>query len=327
MFSAFVVGLFQKKPDVVVATSPQFFTAVGGWALAATRRLPFVFELGDLWPATITAVGAMRESVVLRWLERLELFLYRRSAAVVALTKAFKKDLVRRNIPEGKIAVVRNGVDLTRYEPRTRDKTLENQYGLKDVFTIGYIGTHGMAHALENVLDAAEYIRDRNDIRFLFVGPGAERDHLIAEAKRRRLENVLFIPPQPKSRMPDYWSLCHVALVHLKNDPVFETVIPSKIFEAMGMGLPILLVSPRGEASDIIEAEQAGIYVPAGDPKALADAAVSFREDVPLYRTCAKKSLESAKNYSRERQSKEMLAVLEHVVAKGGDMVAEVVVP
>src|SRR3972149_1950692 len=106
MCNAMIAGIFQREPDVVIATSPQFFAAVGGWGLAGLRGKPFIFELGDLWPASIAAVGAMDQNIFLRWMERLELFLYRRSAAVVALTPAFKKDLVRRGIPPEKIAVV-----------------------------------------------------------------------------------------------------------------------------------------------------------------------------------------------------------------------------
>ena len=120
------------------------------------RRKPFIFELGDLWPASITAVGAMKQNMFLRWMERLELFLYRRSAAVVALTSAFKKDLVGRGVDPEKIAVILNGVDLPRYSPRPRDPQLAEQYQLDGCFVVGYIGTHGMAHALDKVLDAAE---------------------------------------------------------------------------------------------------------------------------------------------------------------------------
>ena len=159
MVTAFAAGLFERRPDVIAATSPQFFAAVGGWALGFVRRVPFVFELGDLWPASIVAVGAMRPSLGLRMMEKLELFLYRRSAAVAALTHAFKRNLVARGIDAEKISVVINGVDTWRYGPRQRDPELANETGLADKFVVGYVGTHGMAHALVNVLDAAERLR------------------------------------------------------------------------------------------------------------------------------------------------------------------------
>lgn len=324
MASAFVQGLFEKRPDVVVATSPQFFAAVGGWALAATRswfglrKLPFVFELGDLWPRSITAVGAMKQSPVIRALEWLELFLYRRSAAVVALTHAFKADLIRRGIPASKIAVVINGVDLPRYAPRPRDAELAAQWGLEGKFVLGYVGTHGMAHGLINVLDAAEHLRGDDRIRFLFVGAGAEREMLMAEAARRSLPNVVFQGMQPKEMMPRIWSLCDVALVHLKDDPTFAEVIPSKIFEAMGMGLPLLLVSPEGEASKIVLDDQAGLWVPAAQPQALADAASRLCAEPGLRDGLAAASLEAAPRHSREYQARRFIDALTFVAAGQG---------
>jgi len=219
MVTAFSAGLFEKRPDVIAATSPQFFAAVGGWLLSAARRVPFVFELGDLWPASIVAVGAMRPSLPIRIIEKFELFLYRRSAAVVALPHAFKANLVRRGIDAGKIAVVINGVDLWRYTPGARDPELAAEWNVEGKFVAGYVGTHGMAHALTNLLDAAERLRNDESIRILLAGAGAERDALIAEADKRRLSNVIFMPPQPKERMPKVWRLCDVAVVHLKKLP------------------------------------------------------------------------------------------------------------
>lgn len=310
MVTGFAGAVAQPRPDVVAATSPQFFAAVAGWAVGAVRRVPFVFELGDLWPASIAAVGAIRRSPALKAVEMLELFLYRRSAAVAALTHAFKDNLVSRRIPADKIAVVINGVDLPRYGPRPRDPELAAEWNLADKFVVGYVGTHGMAHALTNVLNAAERLRDDDTVRFLLAGAGAERDALIAEAGRRNLTNVVFMPAQPKDRMPAVWSLCDVALVHLKDSPVFAGVIPSKIFEAMGMGLPLLLAAPEGEASRIVTASGGGLHVAAEDPEALADAVRQLRDDT-LRKELAEKSLAAAPRHSRERQARDMLRVLE----------------
>lgn len=326
MATAFSAGLFERRPDVVAATSPQFFAAVGGWALGAVRGVPFVFELGDLWPASIVAVGAMRPSLPLRLIEKLELFLYRRSAAVVALTGAFKRNLVGRGIDADKIAVVINGVDTWRYGPRPRDAALAAEAGLgagigasiEDKFIVGYVGTHGMAHALTNVLDAAERLRDAPDIAFLLAGGGAERDALIADARARGLSNVIFLARQPKDRMPAVWSLCDVALVHLKNSPVFEDVIPSKMFEAMAMGLPIVMASPEGEASAILEADGAGLHVAAEDPDALADAVRRLHRDRAELARFAAASLAAAPGHSREAQARAMIDVLGRVVETDG---------
>ena len=311
-------GFLEKRPDVVIATSPQFFAAVAGWAVGTTRGVPFIFELGDLWPASIVAVGAIHDSVPLRWLERLELFLYRRSACVVALTHSFKENLTARGTSPDKIAVVINGVDLFRYAPRPRDETLSEIWNLKDRYVVGYIGTHGMAHALRNVLDAADRLRDEENFRFILAGAGAERTALMTEARNRRLDNVIFVPPQPKDKMPAVWSLCDVALVHLRNTATFKEVIPSKMFEAMAMGLPIILATPEGEASRIVADDRAGIWVSAQDPDALAEAVRRLMYDSETRRTLAAQSLAAAPKHTRETQARKMLAVLELAAAGRG---------
>jgi colanic acid biosynthesis glycosyl transferase WcaI len=305
----FFIGLFQSRPDIVAATSPQFFAAVAGWAIAACRRLPFVFELGDLWPTSIAAVGAIKTGLLLSVFEKFELFLYRRAARVATLTHAFKKNLTRRGIEESKIDVVLNGVDLPRYAPQVRDKKLAKKWLLQDKFVIGYVGTHGMAHGLNNILDAAEKLQKNKKIMFLLVGAGAERDRLVEDAKNRSLSNVVFMPIQPKKEMPAVWSLCDVALVHLKDNPAFGEVIPSKIFEAMAMGLPILIVIPDGEACKIIEDNAAGIWVPPGNPNALVGAVQKLSSDPRLCSKLMVNSLAAAPRYSRTVQADEMISV------------------
>ena len=317
MVTGFFAALKEECPDVIAATSPQFFTAVAGWAAAGVRRIPFVFELGDLWPASIAAVGAMKKSFALGLIEKLELFLYCRSDAIAALTGSFRENLVGRGIDGGKIAVVINGVDLARYSPQPRDEALVGTWGLAGKFVVGYIGTHGMAHALTNVVDAAERLQDRDHIRFLLAGAGAERDALIADARKRGLNNVVFMPRQAKEQMPAVWSLCDVALIHLKDSAVFAGVIPSKIFEAEAMGLPLLLAAPKGEASAIVLGDGAGLHVAAEDPDALAAAVDQLSQDKPAREKYAAAALAAAPHHSRETQAREMLAVLQ--MAAGGD--------
>ncbi len=310
MTTGFFAGIMQEPPDVVVATSPQFFAAVGGWAIASAKRRPFVFELGDLWPASIRAVGAMKTEILLDAVEKLELFMYRKSAAVVALTPSFKKDLVRRGIEEDKIAVVINGVDLPRYSPRPKDKELAVKWGVGNKFVVGYIGTHGMAHGLGNVLDAAKLLRDRKDIAIMLVGDGAERNALEARVKKEGLTNLVMVPRQAKKEMPRFWSLCDVALVHLKDNPVFSEVIPSKIFEAMAMGKPMILAAPKGEATGIVSRTNSGLCIPPESPKYLAEAIEGLKDDQIGTERLAKASKDAAQHHSRERQAELMIEVL-----------------
>ena len=309
MLSATVFSLFEKRPDLIVATSPQFFTACAGFAVSVLRWRPWVFELRDLWPDSIIAVGAMKPSLALRLLERLELFLYRRAAMVVSVTHAFRDNLIRRGIDGDKIRVVTNGVDASKFAPASRDERLAAELGLTGKTVIGYVGTHGMAHALDKVLDAADLLQDRDDIAFLFVGGGAQRQAL--EARGRNMANVHFLPPQPRERMTAIWSVCDVALVPLRDTPTFRTVIPSKIFEAMAMGLPILMSLPKGEAMAIITKFDCGLTVPPEDPTRMAGAIGQLANDPALRQRLGNNGISAVRNYDRKTLAEAMLAHLQ----------------
>jgi glycosyltransferase involved in cell wall biosynthesis len=189
---------------------------------------------------------------------------------------------------------------------------------LENRFVVGYVGTHGMAHGLRNVLDAAELLKRNPDLRILLAGAGAERDALMADARNRGLTNVVFMPPQPKEAMPRVWSLCNVALVHLRDHPAFSNVIPSKMFEAMAMGLPILLAVPDGEARRILEADGAGMWVPPETPRALAEAIETLASESDDYKRFAEASLAAAPRHSREQQARDMLSVLDFAATGRG---------
>jgi glycosyltransferase involved in cell wall biosynthesis len=311
MVTSFIAGIFVRKPDVVVATSPQFFCAVGGWLLAAVRFKPFVFELRDIWPASITAVGAMKPSLMIRLLEKLELFLYRRAQRIVAVTYSFKEELISRGIDGAKIEVVINGVDLSAYKPQKRDSELAVATKLQGKFVAAYVGTHGMAHALDTIVDAAELLRDRDDIRILFAGGGAEAQRISQVVADRRLSNVVCLGRQDKNVMPSIWSLCDVSIVHLRNTDLFRTVIPSKIFESFAMALPILIGVPEGEATDIVRREQAGVVIPPEDAALMADTIRQLADNPDEMQIYRDNALAAAPRYDRAVLAAQMLCVLE----------------
>ncbi len=269
MVTGGLAGLFVKRPDVIVATSPQFFCALGGCLLSIVRRRPFVFELRDLWPDSITAVGAMRESTAIRMLRRLEYWLYRRATRIVSVTHSFKEILVQNGIPPEKIAVVPNGVDPEAFTPGPKPVELVRRLGLDGKFVAAYVGTIGMAHGLGTILDAAERLKDRDDIAFVLVGTGAEHAKLEAEARDRGLVNVRFVGSVSKAEVKDYWRLCDVALVLLRDLPLFRHVIPSKIFEAWGSGRPVIL-GVAGESAGIVQDSQGGRVIPPENAETLA---------------------------------------------------------
>lgn len=314
MVTGFFAGLFQKKPDVIVATSPQFFCACAGWALSAVRRKPFVFELRDIWPASITTVGAMKDSFAICVLEKIELFLYRRADSIVSVTHAFKQELIERGVDGKKIDVVLNGVDLTKYEPsREKDANLSVQYGLNGKFVAGYIGTHGMAHGLEHIVAVAERLQDYDDIRIVFAGGGAARQKVVDLVEKNQLKNVVLIDRQPKDMMPKLWSICDVSLVPLVNKALFKTVIPSKIFECMGMGIPTVMSVPDGEATQLVRETASGLVVEPENIQHIADAVLKLYSDKNLYNRIRMSGIKSSELFSRELAADKMLMIFKNI--------------
>lgn len=312
MVSATLASPFAGRADVVVATSPQFFTACAGWAVGLFRRIPFVFELRDLWPESIKAVGAMNDSATLRILERIELFLYRRAARIVSVTHSFRRTLVARGIPEDKIDVVTNGVDLSRFSFRPKDPQLERQLGLEGCFVAGYIGTHGMAHGLETLLDAADLLQRKpgaSHIKILLLGDGAAKAGLQAAARSRSLRNVLFVDSVQKDEVVRWWSLLDVSIIHLRKTELFSTVIPSKLFECMGMGIPVLH-GVAGESADIVVREGVGQVFESENAAELAGLLEMCSSDDQMRRRWRENCQASAAKYDRTALAESMLDIL-----------------
>ncbi|MEJ0034105.1 MAG: glycosyltransferase family 4 protein [Bacteroidota bacterium] len=255
--TSFFAGLFVKC-DTIVATSPQFFTAVSGCMLGFVKRKKWVMEVRDIWPESIKAVEAVQSGWIISLLERVELFLYRHASKIVVVTDSFKVNLTSRGVRPDKIFVIKNGVDLSIYSPRERDARLINQLNLHNKIVVGYIGTHGLAHGLDFIMRSVKKLHD-DDFHFLFIGDGAEKQNVIDLSKELNLTNVSFIDPVKKSEIPSYLSIIDISLVPLRKSTTFQSVIPSKIFEAVAMGKPIFL-GVDGETRGIIEFYQSGIY-------------------------------------------------------------------
>jgi len=313
MCTATPASLRAERPDVVVATSPQFFTICAGYLVSRLRRIPYVLELRDLWPESIRAVGAMKESVILDWLEKLELFLYRKANSIVVVTDSFKENLRIRKIDPSKIHVVTNGADLTRFKPVPRDEALVQSLGQKGKLVAGYIGTHGMAHALDTLLEGADRLQKegRDDIHLLFLGGGASKEALVAKAKEMGLRNVTFVDSVPKSEVVRYWSLLDVSIIHLRNTPLFTTVIPSKLFECMAMGIPVLH-GVRGESAEIVEGERAGLTFEPENAAELHDQLLKLADDREFAAELGRNGLAAASKYDRKHLASRMLQIIEN---------------
>ena len=314
-----------RRVDVVVATSPQFFTACAGCAVVGfLKRRPFVFELRDLWPESIRAVGALKNGFLLNALHRLEMALYRGCAdAVVCVTNAFRDNLMSRgHRPGTKIHVVTNGVDLSRFEPRARNEALAASHGLTGKFVAGFlIGTHGMAHALGSILEAAHRLQGRADaaeVRFLFLGDGASKKALQAQAEALRLTNVVFVGSVPKDQVPGYWSLLDVSIIHLKKDELFTAVIPSKLFEGAWPWGCRYCTGWRGNRRASSIARGVGLSLRAGERRRpgrrhrFPGEAIRRRGPPSPRAAC-----EAAPRYDRSALAADMLAVLEQTARAG----------
>ena len=314
MLSAIVASVFVRKVDLIIGTSPQFFTACAAYVVSRYKFRPYIFELRDLWPESIKAVGAMKNERAIRFLEWIEMFLYRKAAKVVSVTRSFKDILVRRGIDGGKIEVITNGVDISQFKPRPKDPELTAKLGMTGKFVAGYIGTHGLAHGLETLLDAAERLRGQ-DFVFLFLGDGARKEALKQMAAEKKLDNVVFIDSVPKADVARYWSLLDVSVIHLKKTDLFTTVIPSKLFESMGMGLPVLH-GVEGESADIVREEGAGIPFEPENADELCAALQRLKSNPAELDEFRARCLKGAQNYDRTNLALRMMKILENTVAR-----------
>jgi glycosyltransferase involved in cell wall biosynthesis len=259
------------KADVAIGTSPTFFAAMAAAWTGYKQKIPFIMEIRDLWPSIFVELGILRNRRVIRWLERWELALYRQATRVVTVTEAFRKDLIKRGVPEKKIITIPNGADVEFWRPERAPSDLGRKLGVEDCFVVLYIGAHGISQALESVLASAGRLRDYPRIQFLFVGEGAEKEKLVRRARQNRLKNVHFLGSVEKKEVKKFYALADVCLVPLKNIPLFGAFIPSKMFEIMSMGRPII-GSVRGESAQILRRSGGALVVEPEDGAAIAQA-------------------------------------------------------
>ena len=296
--------------DVLIGSSPTLFAVVAAWVLSRRLGVPFVFEVRDLWPAIFAELGVLRNRLILRLLEGLEMFLYRQSGAVVTVTRGFAEDIERRGIDGAKIHFIPNGVDLDAFQPGPPNSELLARLGLSGRFVVLYCGAHGISHALESVLDAAERLRTDPIVHFLFVGEGAEKARLVEEARRRGLANVSFRPGVPREQVPALYRSADVCLVPLRRVPLFRAFIPSKMFEILACGRPIV-ASVEGEAARILEESGAALVVPPEDATLLAESICRLRVDVALRETLTRRGPPFvAERYDRSELAAHYLEVL-----------------
>lgn len=306
-------GTFLSRPDIVIASSPQLLVGLTGLWLSRIKRAPFVLEVRDLWPESLTASGVGNSSSLpTRSLSLIASLLYRSCDHVVAVTEAIRQSIItQRNLASTKVSVVENGVETEMFAPTHPSDSVKDSLGLGGKFVVSYIGTLGQAHGLDVAVRAAAALSDRStEIQFLMVGEGAEKENLIAQADRAGLKNIRFIPGQPRKDIPGLIRASDVCLVLLKKRDVFKTVIPTKMLEFMSCGRPIIL-GVNGQARSVLDSAECGLFVEPEDSAALAEAIVRLHQDAHLREALGARGRSYVvENLAREAKAREYMDVL-----------------
>ncbi len=265
------------RPDIIIVESPPLFNVIAARILARFKSCPFIFWVADLWPESAVQLGALQNRTFIWLSERLEWSTYQRASLVWAVTEKMRDTLIQRGLTPKRILLIKNGVDTTKFRPLPQTEA-RVALGWDSRFTVLYAGTHGLSHGLTTILDAAEQLRDRYDIRFVLVGDGAEKANLIAQAQSRKLKNVTFLASLPHNQIPQLLAAADVCLAHARKVELFEGMLPIKMYEAMACARPLLL-GLNGEARRIAEQEAgAALYTEPENAGALVSAILYLRE-------------------------------------------------
>ena len=323
--SSALAGLFTSKPDLLIATSPQLLVALSGWWLAFVKRVPFVFEVRDLWPESLAAVGVGEGNpLLIRVLGKIAGFLYRRATGIVVVTAAFQTFLIANwNVPAEKISVVENGVETDLFAPQAdRDgkkpdrDAKRKELGAEGKFLVCYAGTIGLAHGLETLIEAAAILQTENPrVQFVLVGEGADKERIVGLASARGLTNLRFVGQQPRQTMPSFISASDACLVMLRKADLFKTVIPTKMLEFMACARPVIL-AVDGQAREIVDDARAGLFVEPEDVRGLVETIQRLVTDLALCETLGASGREYIlQHYSRRQKAMDYLAILKNLLS------------
>jgi glycosyltransferase involved in cell wall biosynthesis len=290
-----------KSVDIILVSSPTFFPVISAYCLSKMYHKPFIFEVRDLWPAVFKDLNVIKNEFVLSILEKIELFLYKKSVSVVTVTQSFTKNIISRRISRKKLHTITNGVNLDFFKPIDKDRGLTKSLSLDGKFVVLYLGAHGISHGLKNIVSVAKRLEKVEKIHFLFVGDGAKKDELILLAKNNKLGNISFVPSQPKSVIPNYYSIADTVLVPLKDISLFDQFIPSKMFEIMAMGKPII-GSVRGEAAEILRKSKGALICEPEDINNIKSHILTLHNNLKLKVALGKNGLSFVQKYYNRTQ-------------------------
>lgn len=311
MFSSVLISMRKiKNPDVIITSSPTFFSIFSGYWYSLRKKAAFVLEIRDLWPAALIELDVVKEGFITNTLERLELFFYKKSDKLIMVTKAFKQNMVDRGIDGNKVHVITNGVNQSMFYTKEKSPELISRYNLEDKFVISYVGAHGISQNLNTILKVAKDLQIEKDIQFLLIGEGAEKDQLKKIVRDQNILNVEFIDAQPKENIPDFYNVSDISLIPLKDIELFKTFIPSKMFEIMACGVPII-ASLDGEAADILRESKAAEVVKPDSAKEIMQAILKLKNNKILMEQLQENGPTFVKKkYSRRQLAEEYLDII-----------------
>jgi glycosyltransferase involved in cell wall biosynthesis len=269
MISSFIAGLGVRSVDLVWGTSPPIFQGITAWLLARLKRVPFLFEVRDLWPAFAIQVGVLKQPLLIRASLALERFLYAHADRVMVNSPGFIEHVRERGAR--RIELIPNGADPAMFQPESRGESFREQHHLTGRFVVLYAGAHGLSNDLGIVVEAAGLLEADPEIQIVFLGDGKEKPALVASAQSRGLKNVHFLPPVPKTEMGDVLAAADACLAILKPIPLYATTYPNKVFDYMAAGRPVVLAID-GVIREVVESSGAGIAIKPGDAVELAGA-------------------------------------------------------
>lgn len=317
-FSSIWAGLFVAGcQDVVIASSPPLFVGISGYVISRMKRAPLVFEVRDLWPESAIETGVLTNKVLIKLSLWMEKFIYNKAKLINVLTPAFREKLVReKGVPSKKIALIPNGADFSLLRQGEKNNYVRKKYNLNGNFVVAYIGAHGVANHLIQIIETARELKDLPDIRFMLVGDGMEKEELKKKVQEYGLENVLFIDTQPKTQIADFCNAADVCCAVLKKVDTFKTVYPNKIFDYMACARPVILAID-GVARELIEKAGAGIFVEPENIKEFKEAVLFLYNNRTLCDEFGNNGYQYAKaNFSREKFSLEYEKAFSYLIDK-----------
>lgn len=316
MFTSLFYAIFFTKVDVVIATSPQFFTAVAGYIYSIIRNVPFVLEIRDLWPESIISLNNMNDTIFTRFLKKIAILMYKKADIIITVTNTLKDDISRYGIDKDKIHVITNGVIIDEPVSHLDKSDVYKKYSINDdSFIISYIGTIGQAHGLEVILEAAK-ISSNNNYLFLIIGEGSEKERLTSMTNDWNLKNIIFLDSLNWEEIVDIQQIININLVHLKPINLFKGAIPSKIFESMYFSKPIIL-GLEGEAEEIIISSNSGLIMKPGCKESLIHNIDYLFNNQDLANILGKNGNKWVKiNYNRDNLADKMINVIKDKVEK-----------